>query len=177
MKYRVYGPFELWRNGRDLDTQKGWKKRFWDSVRDEESDLPEACGCYMFAIKSGKGALPWYIGCTTKRGFKDEVLCAHQMFHYSHAMRSKNKGIPQIFFIAKVTPSGRFSKPGGNAHKDTAFLEKFLLGLAFKRNTDIRNSNDTSMLRDLVVPGIFNSPQGKRTRAELDLKSIVGAQH
>ena len=100
---------------------------------------------------------------------------AHQISHYNHALMNGKKGTPLIFLLAKVTPTGRFSKPCQKSHDDAEFLEDIIIHFMYKKNPDLRNSNGTRFLKSLVVPGLINSPQGKRTKPELDLKAAIGA--
>lgn len=88
--------------------------------------------------------------------------------HYNEALGRKSRGKPQLFFIARKTPSGRFAKP----HKDIEYLENLLISFGVERNSDFLNSNGTRYFKQLIVPGIFNSPQGMRTNAERELKAF-----
>jgi hypothetical protein len=54
--YRVFGPFEIPRDGDRVDS--GAKKGFWSEVERERAHLSIAVGCYIFAIRAAKGARP-----------------------------------------------------------------------------------------------------------------------
>lgn len=103
------------------------------------SGLSSACGCYVFVVKAKRGALPWYIGLTTKRTFKGEAYGAYQINHYNPTVVGKVGVVAQLFFLAKETPTGRFTKPSANSHKDIEYLETFLFGVALNRNPRLRN--------------------------------------
>ena len=174
MKYSVHGPFEIHRDNGLIDTSASAKRTFWERVESEVEGLPDACGVYVFVIRAKRGTLPWYVGLTTKRGFKNESLGLHQTNHYNHALGRKVGVKPQLFFLAKETPTGRFSKPSQRSHSDIEFLETFMFGVALNRNASLRNSKNTKFLKNIVVPGVVNSPQRKPTTTERSLKSALG---
>jgi len=41
-----------------LDLSKMEKNIFWNKVNNEKPGLENACGCYLFAYKAGKGITP-----------------------------------------------------------------------------------------------------------------------
>jgi len=174
MNFQVHGPYEVPRVKGLIDNSAASKKKFWAIIRKSVPNLPEACGCYIFTIKAKRGSLPWYVGRTTKRTFIGEALGAHQVNHYNQALGKKVGVKPQLFFISKLTPSGRLAKPSGNSHKDIEFLETFMFGVAIKRNPNLRNAKSTKFLRNLMVPGIINSPQRPPTTPECAMKAAFG---
>lgn len=174
MIYEVYGPFDLLMSKGLVDKEAKSKKAFWDVVERDAPGVPEACGCYVYVVKAKRGTLPWYVGITTKRTFRAEALGAHQLSHYNPAVSQKIGVTPQLFFLAKKTPQGRFAKPSTNPHRDVEFLEKFMFGLALTRNDSLSNSKNTKFLKTMVVPGILNSPQRQPTVPEKSLKKVLG---
>lgn len=174
MKFSVYGPFEVPRENDLIDTSAVAKRIFWETVESSVEGLPNACGVYVFVIRAKRGALPWYVGLTTKRGFKDESIGPHQTDHYNHSLAKKVGVKPQLYFLAKETPTGRFAKPSQNSHDDIEFLETFMFGVALNRNVNLRNSKNTKFLKNIVVPGIVNTPQRSPTTDERSLKAVLG---
>lgn len=175
MNFTIHGPFELPRlSNRLVDTATASKKNFWAAVRERAQGLPEARGCYVFVIKARNGSLPWYVGLTTKRTFKGEVLGAHQVNHYNHALSQKIGVKPQLFLLAKSTPTGRPPKPSKNVQRDIESLETFLVGIALNRNPKLRNSTGTKFLKRVVVPGVINSPRRPPTKPERAMKAALG---
>lgn len=174
MKFSVYGPFELPRQKGLIDTSAKAKKAFWADVEASVSGLSEACGCYIYVVSAKRGALPWYIGLTTKCSFKREAIGHYQVSHYNQAVVQKLGVKPQLYFLAKETPKGRFAKPSKNSHSDIEFLETFMFGIALNRNTGLRNSKNTKFLKNLVVPGVINTPQRPPTQDERSLKAALG---
>jgi len=94
--------------------------------------------------------------------------------HYNQALSQKVGVKPLFFLLAKLTPLGRFAKPSGNSHKDVEFLETFMFGLALTRNKRLRNARNTRFLKNLVVPGVINSPQRPPTKSEREMKAVFG---
>lgn len=175
MKFSVYGPYDLPRQNNGLiDTTAKAKGLFWANVEEKISGLSEACGCYVYVVRAKRGALPWYIGLTTKRTFKLEAIGAHQVNHYNQAIVKKVGVKPQLYFLAKETQKGRFAKPSKNSHSDIEFLETFMFGIALRRNAGLRNSKNTKHLKNLVVPGVINTPQRPPREDERSLKAALG---
>ena len=172
MNFEIHGPFDLPKAKGLVDKTAKSKKAFWSTVAKRKRGLPDACGCYVYVVKAKRGALPWYVGITTKRTFRGEALGDHKLTHYNSAIAQKVGVTPQLFFIARMTPQGRFAKP--STHKDVEFLEKFMFGVALNRNSSLSNSKNTKFLRSMVVPGVLNSPHGKPTAPERELKTVLG---
>ena len=172
MQYYVYGPYEMAREdgGLAISRRRDDKKAFWAAVDQGEKGLPEACGCYVLVIRG----VAWYVGLAAAQGFRQEIFQHHKLLLYSEALR-KVGGRAQFIFIAKATPSDRFSKPSKNGHRDIRWLEQLLIGLAIVRNDGLRNIKDTKLLREMHVPGIINSNQGEgRATSVQALRRAVG---
>jgi len=125
-------------------------------------------------VRAKRGSLPWYVGLTGKHNFRGEALGLHQVNHYNHALAGKVGVKPRIFLLAKETPGGRFAKPSHKSHRDVAFLETFIFGIALNRNPQLRNARNVKFLKTLVVPGIMNTPQRPPTLPERELKNALG---
>ena len=174
MNFEIFGPFTIPRADGLIDDSATARKDFWAMVDQKVPKLSEACGCYIFVGKGKKGALPWYVGLTTKRAFRVEALGLHQVNHYNKALAKKIGVLPQLFFLAKTTPTDRFARPSANSHADIEFLETLLFGVALNRNPKLRNAKNTKYLKGLVVPGILNSPQRPPKVPERRLKGVLG---
>ncbi|WP_333677202.1 hypothetical protein [Dyella sp.] len=174
MKFSVHGPFRLPFHNRLINSAASEKKNFWEVVDSEESNLSEACGCYIFVIRKNSKALPWYIGLTTKRSFKKEVLGLHQINHYNQAIGNARRGWPEVYLLAKRTPGDRFARPSARAQGDIEFLETFMFGVGLNANGKLRNSRNTRFLRAVTVPGIINTPRRAPTTSERALRKDMG---
>lgn len=174
MKFTIHGPFDVPRVGHLIDDSAKSKTAFWLSCDLHVPEISSACGCYVFVIRKNKNARPWYIGLTTKKTFKGEVFGLHKINHYNHAMAAVAIGKPQLYFLAKRTPGGKFQKPSANSLPAVEFLETFLFGVALNQNSALRNSSNTKFLRNVVVPGVLNTPPGAPKAAEKALRADLG---
>jgi hypothetical protein len=147
---------------------------FWNFIDDElEEGLSGAIGCYIFSIRAGKGALPWYVGLAEKQSFRKECFTTHKLYHYNDAIADR-KGTPMLTLIAKYTPGGKLVHPTENEHPDIQFLEKMLISKCLTRNPYLRNVKDTKLLRDMVVYGLLNTPQGNPKSSVSEFRSLIG---
>ena len=174
MEFYVYGPFKMIRNSETglIAHDATSKKRFWESVEEQEEGLSSACGCFVFAMSAGGGKRPWYVGKAERQNFRKECFQPHKINNYNSVV-AKQKGKPYLYFIAKVTRSGsQFSKPKQSKSVDK--LESMITGLALSRNKELLNLNGTKHMRELIVHGIINAQQGNPGNASLDLKKTLG---
>jgi len=176
LRYYPYGPFELPRSDDNLIfLEDGERLLFWEHVEKEEYWLSNACGCYVFALRSGGGILPWYVGKAERQSFKNEALTPDKIRKYNQTLASGIKGTPVMYLYARATPGKlQFSRPSTAKHRDIGFLERSLISFALDRNPDLLNKQETALLRTLVVPGWLNTPQGKLSKAANELKSVMG---
>ncbi len=166
MLFTIHGPFEIEKSKNGLiNSASDAKRRFWANVENEIHGLSEACGCYLFAVKAAHGIKPWYIGLTSKRSFAKECVGAHQLKIYDNVVAGK-KGTPLLYLLAKRTKSGKFRKPSKNFQTSVGFLETLLIGAGIEKNRHLQNVSKTRYLREMIVPGLLNSPPGPRTTPE-----------
>lgn len=149
---------------------------FWEQVEDINEGLTGAIGCYIFSIRSGGGLTPWYVGLAEKQSFLRECFQSHKLVHYNDVLAS-NHGTPHLTLIAKLTSSGKqFVGPTGNTHKDIGFLESMLITNCLSRNPELCNVKSTKMLREMVVPGLMNTPPGHGAANSVQkFKKLIGA--
>lgn len=171
--YRVFGPFEIPRVGTMVDSHA--KKSFWTDVEREHGRLSNAVGCYVFAIRAAKGALPWYVGKTEKGSFKGEAWTPHKLNLYNEALHERGKGKPLLYFIAKNTKGGKFAKPRKGGIGDIRALENLLIGACLRRSSHLLNARQTKHLRGITVPGYMNEQPGARSKPAKDLAKLLGS--
>jgi hypothetical protein len=171
-KFHPFGPFKMPRNGSLVDTRKFAK--FWTSVERESPGLSRAVGCYVFAIRAGKGAKPWYVGKTEKRNLKDETWSPHKLLVYSKALNLRQRGTPVLYLIAKQTRIGRYSKPRKSGISDVRALENLLIGSCLLRNSKLLNVKQVKHPKGIVVPGYMNEPPGARSASAKNLAKLLG---
>ena len=101
MRFDVAGPFKLTRHG----TKKLITEQSLADLKTEleswDPGLSEACGCYVFAIRTPKGYTPYYIGQASKRSIAGEALNPSNGEKYNKAC-SESKGSPIIFLLPKL---------------------------------------------------------------------------
>ncbi len=164
LKFQTFGPFVLprqkYQSGvkkgkfrKSIDNTKKSRASFWENIDKKEPGLPDAVGCYVFAL----GKIPWYVGKTERWRFKNETWEPHKLNHYNAALAALKKAKPVLYLIAKRTPLGKFSKATKGSHKDIKYLEILMIGAALRRNDKLRNKRDTTYLKTIHVPGFMNS--------------------
>jgi hypothetical protein len=171
MKYQIYGPYSLPRNDRRIFTRDATKKAlFWDGVESDAPGLPDACGCYIISVRN----VVWYVGLAESQGFRRECFAAHTITKIDSAI-TEGAGNPMLHLLAKHTPAGRFARPSTNGHPDAVMLESLLIGIGLRRNEKLLNKSDTAILREIMVPGFYNSPRGAaRANSVQSLKQAMG---
>ena len=147
---------------------------FWATVDSPTEDgVSGSIGCYIFSVRAGRGILPWYVGLAEKQSFRKECFTSHKLVHYNNVLASQ-KGTPMMTFISKYTPGGKLLNPTGNEHRDIKFLERMLISNCLQRNPCVSNARDTKLLRDMVVPGLLNSPTGMPPSSVSAFKTLIG---
>lgn len=124
---------------------------FWE--QDGVDIYAEKQGCYIFAMKSSHGYLPWYVGKATKC-FKQECFHHHKLLKFNEVLFKGKSGTPVLFFVA----------PGGNKKKvrweTIEQMETFLIQSAYSRNPGLKN--DTKKKGpEWGIKGVVRSGQGQ----------------
>lgn len=171
MKFDIFGPFKLPRSSNGLFTRDaGEKRQFWDYVESNTGKLSEACGCYLISVRNRV----WYVGMAEKQDYKSECFAPHKVTKIDDAIAS-GRGDAYLLLIAKMTPQDRFAKPSVNGIQAVQQLELLLIGAALERNDDLLNKQATTIVREAVVPGFLNSPQGSgNSRSVRSFRQIMG---
>jgi hypothetical protein len=176
MKFIPSTAFEIPRNSKGLiANDKDSLNEFWTKVEDEQQDgVSGAIGCYLFSVRAGKGALPWYVGLAVKQSFRKECFTSHKLVHYNNVIAGR-RGTPMLTLVPKFTPGGKIVGPTGSSHRDIEFLEILLIANCLNRNSELCNKKDTKLLRDMKIYGMLNTPQGKQAASVNDFRVLVGA--
>jgi hypothetical protein len=171
MKFEPYGPFTLPRSNGAVDRTE--KRAFWEKIEGSHPSLPAAVGCYIFAIKAGKGFTPWYVGKTEKLSFARETWQDGKLLNFGEVIRNYDKGKPVLFLLAKVTGKGKFTKPTRRRNLGSvSALEEMLIAVCLQRNKELLNKKLVKY-RAMHVPGYLNDQRGKRTKAASDLAQLL----
>ena len=150
---------------------------FWTNVEEARAKLSTAIGCYIFAVRAPRSTIPWYIG-QSKTGFRSECFQPQKQIHYYAVMNEMKTGIPLLFFVAKLSnprPELRFasSLPAEEAN----FVERQLISIALLTNSNLRNVKGTKYPRNVKIPGILNSPSGRRSNGAKLLRDMFGLEN
>jgi|GEM_PF-2737924 hypothetical protein len=168
--YQNYGPFEIPRINSNVSLSH--VDQFFEQLERIEPGLKNAKGCYVFAMRAGKGIRPWYVGKATGHlGFEQEALHSDKLAKYNTVIASYRRGTPVLFFLARRTRNDtRFS--ASTYDSDARWLERHLLGFAWEANPNLVNNRHTGMLRDGFVPGLLNSSSRGLTDTDRQLKRV-----
>lgn len=128
--FKVEGPFDV-----PMEPQVESKmvaedvsSLFWK----KHTSLKTKKGCFVFALRAGKGMTPLYVG-KTNNSFEKECFTDHKLKHYNYALASYKKGTPIMFFVVYPAKKG---KPNASEIGD---LEDFLIQVGRRVNPDLRN--------------------------------------
>lgn len=174
MYFYPAGPFILEKKTNGLiNATNVYLNNFWDAIDEEYYNLSMACGCYIFATRAGKGVTPWYIGKAEKQSFSQECFQPHKINHYNDAIA--NKAVtPVLFLLPKSTYNDNYARLSINGSQDICTLEAMLIATAIKKNQSLLNIKGTKLYKEMVVPGILNSPQGKPDNTVQLFKKMMG---
>jgi hypothetical protein len=163
---QVEGPFEIdyELNGSAKRVSRSDGVAFWSF--EGVSHLRNKQGCYVFAIRAGKGFTPWYVG-QASNGFEQESFTDHKRDHYNDALFRGRRGTPVLFF---VTPPGSKRKV---AQKELTHMEKELIQYALAKNPDLCNIQHTRTLPQWSIAGVIRSRQGQPTKAARRFKLMM----
>lgn len=176
MNFDVLGPFEIARYGEEGLITNASRTTLVDTLEGEVSGLSEARGCYVFAVRAGRGYTPCQVGQACKRPIAKEALSAGNRTKFNEVLRALGRGTPILFVIPLLTASGEIRNTaisdGGLDEVD--FLERWLIASALAKNPDLIDSPRTRSMRHVRVPGIFNSRTGRPTQASGELRRTLG---
>ena len=175
MRFKVEGPFEIEKNGRIPRITNDSVFRFGENLK-RFAGLADAVGCYVFAMRAGKGIKPWYVGRTNRQSLLSESFHETKLVQYNDVILEQKKGTPVLFFIPVLTTDGKHYRTNRNyrtVEPAINFLEIWLIGEALKANKDLLNKKSTKMLRELHVAGIFNSKQGEASKSSQALRQTL----
>ncbi len=179
MFYETYGEFEVPRKqstkGKVFNDSTKVLNDFWDMVDQKIRGLSTARGCYIFAIKAGKGIKPWYVG-QTKKTFRDECFQPQKKAHYNNVINDTARGTPVMILVARHTSENKTKLSKTLPPKEADFVEQLLISQALSANPNLVNTKNTRYIKDIKIPGVLNSPKGKPSVGAKLLKSLLGTK-
>jgi len=158
-------PFSTRRQGTGKMILKVNIQEFWDQP--EASSMKNKQGCYVFALKAGKGFTPWYIG-QTKNRMDKECFTSHKLEKFNEVLFEKGWGKPVMFF---VVPKGDKKVV---ATKELGDIETFLIQVGVKKNGELKNIKHAKNFGNWSIKGVFNGGKGKPTGREAGFKKMMG---
>ena len=177
MKFDVAGPFTLTRYGSKRIITQQTLTDLRPVLEEWETGLASACGCYVFAKRTGGGIMPWYVGQSCKQSLLQESLNPTNREKYRSVMDEWKVGTPVMFYLPLRTPNGSFRKTyqGNSSIASLNFLEKWLIAESINKNPHLLNNKETKFLRNLHVVGLFNAKPGEATNSSTLLKQTLKA--
>jgi hypothetical protein len=154
--FKVHGPFEI-----PYQKRKGGRTLVFDDFWSEDSAahyLVDECGCYVFAIKTGRGLTPIYVGQATKT-FRQETFNPPNRHKYHDGFSEYAKGKPVMFFVVHPNQQGRRNE------KAIAAIEDFLIQAGIAKNPELQNVRGAQRPK-WSIQGVIRSGKGKRSKGE-----------
>jgi hypothetical protein len=147
--------------------------RFIDETRLDElcevcPELADGNGVYVFAMRSGGGTLPIYVGMTEARKLVDEIFSDRNQKNVNRYI-NRQTGTLVLFVITRVKTPG---KPNMSNIRE---IETFLIGAAEGRNSDLINKRTPPDV-NWSIKGVYNPGPGKPDRAAIAFKEMMGMQ-
>ncbi len=149
----VFGPFEIpvKKMGKTKRIEDSHVVDFWDQPGQAELVMKQ--GCYVYALRAGKGYTPWYVGRASKT-FKQESFQSHKTKKYNQLLFEGKKGTPVMFFVAQ---SGSRKKIPLPVLKE---MEKQLIQMATIRNPLLLNIQNAK-LPPWGIKGVVRGGKGQ----------------
>jgi len=175
MKFDIVGPFKIERyTHKSLitnDSVVALKK----IIEAEEEGLSQACGCYVFGIRAGKGMTPYYAGQSLRRSIFKESMNHANITKYNVVLAS-TKGTPILFLLPWLTNGGKLRKPSKKQGSSPVlnFVEDWLIATALQKNPDLINNKQTRFLRKVHITGAFNAKHGEATNRSSKFCKLMG---
>ncbi len=156
------GPFDVpiytGKAGRIVRAEEG------DAFFTHHQSLKNKTGCYIFAMRSGGGITPTYVGKATK-GFGQECFAAHKLGKCNQTLVDYVKGTLVVFF---------FESPAGKTPTSQIdLLENFLIQTCLSVNDELLNIKKTKQEK-WSIKGILRSGAGKPSHAARLAKTMLG---
>ena len=147
MLFEVHGPFAVplykGRNNRLVRAEEG--KAFFS----EHPRLSTRKGCYVFAMRAGRGLTPVYVGSATTE-FGQECFTPHKLGKCNEALADYRRGRLVCFLVVAPVQRGR---PGV---KEIRLLETFLIQAGVVANENLLNVKGSKQ-EELEIAGVIRA--------------------
>ena len=168
---KVFGPFSVGCEKKPIGSAKQVGKEhikdFWNTEITRSYAAKQ--GCYVFAMKAGRGYTPWYVGKATK-SFKQECFSGQNLGRYNKVLFKGQRGNPVIFLVAP-------SEKGKNKVKEQVIndMEKFLIQTARYANPEITEIQiHHTKLPQWSIKGVVRGGVGKRDATTKAFVKMMG---
>ena len=165
--FTIHGQFNI-----PYEKRKGGRTLVFDSFWDGDSAahyLRNKCGCYVFAIRTGRGLTPIYVGKATKT-FGQETFNPTNKHKYQNGFSEYARGLPVIFFVMHPTKKGKKNM------KEIAEIEDFLIQAGIVKNPRLENVRGAQRPR-WSIQGVVRSGKGKPSKAGADFTRLFDLAH
>lgn len=123
-------------------------------------------GCYLFAIKAGKGLTPFYVGKATK-SYAQEVLTDHKRGIFNEVLADYGKGSPVLILISLNKRKGK------TPSRVISDVEKYLTTLAYRANSELKNIKNIPKSQPWKIPGVMHTGKGNTKEPVKALKRCL----
>jgi hypothetical protein len=137
---------------------------FWAAAQDYQARH----GCYVFSLRAGKGARPWYVGKASMLTLGKEAFSLHKREIYNTII-GDHAGTPMMTFV--VPASGKGKTP----HLMIDEIEEYLIGHAASRNVNLANKRKLPSQK-WTIQGVVPAAQGKPAATAAAFKTLMGIQ-
>ena len=138
---------------------------FWED--ESVKPLVDMQGCYIFALRSGKGHTPWYVG-KTKNSLSAETFTTDKLNKFNKVTFDGKRGTPVMFFVTRT--DGRKNISATVLHQ----LEKFLIQTAKIKNPELINKVHTKNLDVWSIDGVYRPQHGTASNIGNVFKKMMG---
>jgi hypothetical protein len=140
-------------------------KEFWEA-NPKAKRLSSSRGCYVFAIRTGGGMLPHYVGQATK-SFAREAFNPSNLRKYYDALADYERGKPVMFLIAYPHRKGKVNT------RRIGQVENFLIQAGWARNRRLQNVKGIHRPK-WAIKGVVRSGVGKPSKAAQVFREVFG---
>lgn len=163
--FDVFGPYDVpvSQAPRGLFFDAPDIERFWRQC----PEIAERRGCYVFALRSARGATPSYVGKAAVQTFEAEVFSADKQNKYIEALVQRERGRPEMYFVPCPVARGRVNE------SVIREVETFLIRLAAAINPSLINVHGTTP-DAWAIKGALRGGPGKPSAAAAAFKQVMG---
>ena len=134
---------------------------FWQ----RHKEIASSIGCYIFAIRAGRGYKPLYVGKTTK-SFESECFTSHKRNHYHYSLSHYQRCTPIIFFVVLRKTKGKVNA------SEIKQVENFLIQVGSTVNPDIRNIKGINQ-PSWSIKGVIRGKKGQASKSSAEFKKLL----